>query len=123
MSDGGYWIFPFVGWDRSRPKGRRWDALVISVTPTDDLPEPDPKALAAERPGRVIVWGIWAPMSGWGMCSQEGPPRMVERFASAESPEQAPFRAALRLGVRAAMMLSLGLSDRDRDPFPGPGVN
>jgi hypothetical protein len=51
MRDSGYWIVLSVGWDIKRPKGRRWDALVVSVEPTDELGEPDPEALARDAPG------------------------------------------------------------------------
>lgn len=123
MRDSGYWIVLSVGWDRERPKGRRWDALVVSVEPTDELGEPDPTALGRERPGRLIVWGMWSPQTGWSMVGQEGPPRLNERFASVGLSEQGPFRAAVRLGIEAAMRLALGLTPQDRDPFPSPGAN
>jgi hypothetical protein len=123
MRDSGYWIVLSVGWDRERPRGRRWDALPVSVQPTDDIGEPDPGALAAERPGRVIVWGVWAPMTGWAHCGQVGPARLVERFASVPYAEQGPFQSAVRLGIACAMRLALGLTPQDRDPFPAPGAN
>lgn len=123
MNDCGYWICLSVGWDRERPRGRRWDALPISVQPTDDIGEPDPGALAAERPGRAIAWGVWSPWTGWSLVGQVGPPRLVERFASTGILEQGPFRAAVRLGIGMAMRLALGMTDRDREPFPPPGDN
>jgi hypothetical protein len=123
MSDASYWICLSVGWDRSRPRGRRWDAVVIAVLPTDGEGEPDPRAMAAERPGRLVVWGLWGPMTGWALVGQHGPDRLVERFASVGISEQGPFRSAVLLGVEAAMRLAIGLTPQDRDPFPKPGDN
>lgn len=123
MVDSGYWVVLSVGWDRERPRGRRWDALVVSVQPTDELGEPDPGAMAAERPGRLIAWGIWSPWTGWTLVGNLGPERLRERFASAGVGEQGPFKAAASLGIEAAMRLALGLTEHGRDPFPAPGDN
>lgn len=123
MKDCGYWICFSVGLDHERPRGRRWDAIPISVLPTDETGEPDPQALAAERPGRLIAWGMWAPVSGWAYCGQVGPARLVERFASVPYSEQGPYQAAVRLGIACAMRLALGITPQDRDPFPAPGDN
>jgi hypothetical protein len=123
MRDSGYWIVLSVGWDIKRPKGRRWDALVVSVEPTDELGAPDPGALAAARPERLIAWGIWSPLTGWTMIGQHGPERLRERFASVGISEQGPFRAACHLGIEAACRLALGLTPQDREPFPPPGAN
>lgn len=123
MCDSGYWIVLSVGWDRERPLGRRWDAQVICVMPTDEAAEPVPASLVAERPGRLIAWGLWGPMTGWAMVGQDGPPRLVERFATVSMLEQGPFRAAVRLGIGTAMRWTLGLTPQDRDPFPPPGAN
>jgi hypothetical protein len=123
MHDSGYWIVLSVGWDRSRPKGRRWDALVVSVEPTDELGAPDPEALAAARPERLIAWGIWSHWTGWTLVGNRGPERLRERFASVGVSEQGPFKAACQLGISAAMRLSLGFTPQDRDPFPSPSGN
>jgi hypothetical protein len=123
MRDSGYWIVLSVGWDRSRPRGRRWDALVISVEPTDELGEPDPVQLAVDRPRRLIAWGIWSHWTGWTLLGNMGPERLRERFASVGISEQGPFKAACQLGIEAAMRLALGLTPQDRDPFPNPSGN
>lgn len=123
MVDPGYWIVISCGFSPERPQGRRWDATVVAVIPCDGPTEPDPAALAAERPGRVVALGVWSATTGWTLTATEGPPRLRERFAQVAWEHQVPTRAAIRLGIEAAMRLCLGMDPGGREPFPAPGVN
>jgi hypothetical protein len=82
MRDSGYWIVLSVGWDRSRPKGRRWDALVVRSSPRMSWASPTRSGSRQRPPRRLIAWGIWSPWTGLDAGRKRGPERLRERFAS-----------------------------------------